>query len=146
MRLLGAASSGRQLRESTLHYALVAMREEYGPPYEGHSAEDRVRSVERRTAELLPALEAGVRDGTFSLLRLTDDQVHVEDLADAAPQPRFRAWIEAVSASPARTLAATIAYCDGRTDWEADEVSLLGCLDHADDLVRAYAARALGRR
>ena len=144
LRLLGGGH--RRLRESALHYALVAMREEYGPPYEGHSQGDRVRSVERRTAELLPALEQGVRDGTFLLLRLTDEMVHVEDLADASPQPQFRAWLERVSDSPATTLAATIAYCDGRIDWESDGLSLLGCLDHADDLVRAYAARALGRR
>jgi len=144
MSLLGG--SDRRLRESALHYALVAMREEYGPPYEGHTEADRVRLVERRTAQLLPALAAGVRDGTFSVPSLSDELVHVEDLADAPPQPQVRAWLAGVSRTPAATLAATIAYCDGRVDWESEGVTLLGCLDHADDLVRAYAARALGRR
>src|SRR5204863_3860891 len=92
------------------------------------------------------ALEVGVRDGVFSLLRLTDQLAHVEALADVAPQALVRAWIARAADSPARALAANIAYCDDRAPWEPAGVSLLGCLDHPDDLVRAYAARALGRR
>jgi hypothetical protein len=43
-------------------------------------------------------------------------------------------------------LAARIAYLDGRDDSEPTSAALLAYLDHDDTMVRAYAARALGRR
>ncbi len=139
------AAPGRP-RESALHYVWVVMGAEQGPPYDGHSPEMRARTVERRTAALLPLLAPGVREGTLSLLRLIDDLTHVEQLADVEPQSIVLDWLARVAPHPARALAARIAYLEGRADWEAAGTSVLDCLDHADGMVRAYAARALGGR
>ncbi len=71
VRLLG--SSDADLLDQADHYARIVMGAEYGPPYDDHTAEERARSVERRTALLLPALTPRVRNGDLSLLRFVDD-------------------------------------------------------------------------
>ena len=80
------------------------------------------------------------------MLRIIDDQVHVEGLADCEPQTIVEEWIAALVGGQPLELAARIAYLDERAPWERTGESLVGCLDHADDMVRAYAARALGSR
>lgn len=144
MRLLGHDDA--RVHDLAYHHARIAMGLQRGPGWGKQTAEDRARLVARRTAELLPALAPLVRGGAMSLLRCTDDLVHVEDLADLEPQKIYREWIASFEDDPALALAARIAYLDGRGPWESAGESLLGCLDHADDMVRAYAARALGQR
>ena len=144
LRLL--ESTDPDLVDRADHYARIVMGDEFGPPFDGHTAEERARSVERRTALLLPALTPRVRNGDLSLLRFVDDLVHVEGLADLEPQELVREWIVSLAADPAQELAARIAYLDGRAPWARTGESLLACLDHPSDGVRAYAARALGRR
>ncbi|GAB3036226.1 hypothetical protein [Mycobacterium bourgelatii] len=142
----GLGSEVARVRDLCDHYARIVMGAEYGPPYDDTIQEQRSAYVERRTAQLLPALTPLVRSGEKSLLRTIDDQVHVEDLADCAPQRVVEEFIAAVAAGSPLELAARIAYLDGRAAWERPGESLVGCLDHADDMVRAYAARALGKR
>jgi len=144
LRLLGHGDA--RVRDLAYHYARIAMGTQLGPAWGEHTAEDRARLVARRTVELLPALAPLVRGGAMSLLRCTDDLVHVEGLADLGPQQVYREWIASFEDDAALALAARIAYLDGRGPWESAGESLLGCLDHADDMVRAYAARALGQR
>jgi hypothetical protein len=144
LRLLGYGDA--RIRDLAYHYARIAMGSQLGPSWGEHTAEDRVRLVARRTAELLPALAPLVRGGAMSLLRCTDDLVHVEGLADLGPQQIYREWIASFADDAALALAARIAYLDGRGSWESAGESLLGCLDHADSMVRAYTARALGQR
>lgn len=145
----GLGSEDPAVRDLSDHYARIAMGVEYGPPYDPHDGATenrRVTSVQRRTAELLPALNALVRGGSKSLLRAIDDQVHVEGLADCGPQAIFEEWIAALAGGSPLELAARIAYLDGRAAWQRPGESLVSCLDHTDDMVRAYAARALGTR
>ena len=145
----GLGSEIAVVRDLSDHYARIVMGTEYGPPYdlyETANKDQRARSVERRTAQLLPALTGLVRRGTKSLLRAIDDQVHVEGLADCEPQAIVEEWIAVLAGGSPLELAARIAYLDGRAPWQPPGESLVGCLDHADDMVRAYAARALGRR
>lgn len=144
MRLLGHEDA--RIRDLAYHYANIAMGLQRGPGWGKQTAEDRARQVARRTAELLPALAPLVRSGAMSLLRCTDHVVEVESLADVEPQEIYREWIASFEDDPALALAARIAYLDARGPWESAGESLLGCLDHADDMVRAYAARALGQR
>jgi hypothetical protein len=144
VRLL--ASPDATLLDLADHYARIVMGAEYGPPFDDHTAEERARSAERRTVQMLPALTPRLRGGEVSLLRFVDDLVHVEGLADLEPQEIVREWIADVAAGPAQELAARIAYLDGRAPWARTGESLLECLDHPSDGVRAYAARALGRR
>ena len=63
----------------------------------------------RRTGELLPALAPLVRGGAMSLLRCTDDPVHVEELADLGPQQVYREWVASIEEDAALALAAQIA-------------------------------------
>lgn len=144
VRLLGHDDA--RTRDLAYHYARIAMGTELGPAWGEHTAADRLRLVKRRTTEILPALAPLVRSGAMSLLRCTDDLVHVEGLADLGPQEIYGEWIASLADDPALALAARIAYLDGRGPWESAGESLVGCLDHADGMVRAYAARALGQR
>ncbi|MCB0930826.1 MAG: hypothetical protein KDB71_02865 [Mycobacterium sp.] len=144
--LRGLGSEVARLRDLSGHYARIVMGTEYGPPVDDGSGNQRAASVKRRTAQLLPALTSVVRGHTKSLLRIIDDQVHVEGLADCEPQTIVEEWIAALVGGQPLELAARIAYLDERAPWERTGESLVGCLDHADDMVRAYAARALGSR
>ena len=94
--------------------------------------------------QLLPSLAALVRSGTKSL-RAVDEQVHVEGLADCGPRRSSSGSSRSPVVSPAGAGGAD------RLSRRAGCVatpgeSLVGCLDHVDDMVRAYAARALGNR
>lgn len=142
----GLSSEVAEVCDLCDHYARIVMGAEYGPPYDDTTQAERAACVERRTAQLLPALTTLVRTGKKSLLGAIDDQVHVEELADCAPQRIVEEWIAALAAGSALELSARIAYLDGRAAWERPGESLVGCLDHSDDMVRAYAARALGNR
>lgn len=93
-------------RDLAYHYARIAMGTELGPAWGEHTAEDRIRLVTRRTAEILPALAPLVRGGAMSLLRCTDDLVHVEGLADLEPQEIYRDWIASIADDAALALAA----------------------------------------
>ena len=139
-----------RVRDLAYHYARIAMGAEYGPPYEEHTAQDRAQLVARRTAQLLPSLAPLMSSGAMSLLRCTDDLVHVEGLAELGPQEIVKEWIASLAGDSPRALAARIAYLDGREPLEpairSDQASLLAYLDDDDDMVRAYAARALGNR
>ena len=142
----GLRSEVAAVRDLSDHYARIVMGAEYGPPHDDATEDQRARSVERRTAQLLPSLAALVRSGTKSLLRAVDEQVHVEGLADCGPQAIVEEWIIALAGGSPLELAARIAYLDGRAAWQRPGESLVGCLDHVDDMVRAYAARELGNR
>ncbi len=142
----GLGGEDAAVRDLSDHYARIVMGAEYGPPYDDATEDHRMTSVRRRTAQLLPALTALVHSGTTSLLRAIDDQVHVEGLADCGPQAIVEEWISALAGGSPLELAARIAYLDGRAAWQRPGESLIGFLDHDDDMVRAYAARALGNR
>lgn len=145
--LLGElASPIDSVRDLAYHYAKIVIGAEYGPPYEDDAERQRVSSAERRTAQLLPVLTPLVRRGALSLLRVIDDQLHLEGLTHCGPQAIVEEWIAELAGGSPRELAARIAYLDGRAPWERLGESLLGSLDHADEMVRAYAARGLGQR
>src|SRR5262249_7457552 len=130
----GLGSQVARIRDLSEHYARIVMSAEYWPPYDDHTKEQHAASVERRTAQLLPALTPLVRDRTKSLLRTLDDQVHVEVLAECEPQAIVEEWIAALAGGSPLELAARIAYLDGRAPWERPGESLVGCLDHPDDM------------
>ncbi len=144
LRLLGHGEEGA--RRTAYHYVFVTMWLERGAARSDEARQDRARQAARRTVELLPALAPLVHGRTVSLLRCTDDLVHTEGLVNLGPQETYRRWIDSVTEDPSLALAARIAYLDGRGPWESAGESLTGLLDHQDDMVRAYAARALGRR
>lgn len=144
LRLLGHGE--RAVRDLARHQVFVVMWLEWGPARSAEARADRARQAARRTAELLPALAPLVRSGAVSLLRCTDDLVHTEGLVDLGPQEVYSRWIGSFGDDEPLALAARIAYLDGRGAWESAGESLAGLLDHGDGMVRAYAARALGRR
>ncbi|HEY6323257.1 MAG TPA: hypothetical protein VJA16_17065 [Thermoanaerobaculia bacterium] len=144
LRLLGHGEAS--VRHRAYHDVFVVMWLERGPKRSEQAREDSARQGARRTAQLLPALEPLVRSGAVSLLDCTDDLAHTEGLVALGPQEIYEHWIASLADDMPLALAARIAYLAGRAPWESAGESLTGLLDHADHMVRAYAARALGRR
>jgi hypothetical protein len=131
------------LREGALHYVWVVMGAQYGPPWDSHGPAERAASVRRRTGQLLPALAAAVDAGRLSLPEVLDALVHVEELADLGPQPLVDRFLADRPEDGALVRAAHLAYRGGR-EGGPDAATLRRTLDDEVQLVRAYAARALG--
>ncbi|QQR80633.1 MAG: hypothetical protein IPJ69_00235 [Deltaproteobacteria bacterium] len=138
------------------HYLFIALHLENGSTH-GCSTQDKeqyLMSFKKRMISCLPALQEKLKKDQSSerFLKLIDELAYAEELHDCPPILEVARWIEdlkeddfSLIVNNNSLLIVEIVYLLSRIPWKDAKQKLMLYLDHENTLVRAYAARVLGR-